>query len=617
MSRTPVPDSRKQASHPSQIQRSTAAILPGQKPSRGALEAKPFETKLDRLAASAQVLRYLNHYNQVLITNLSEFRLLIPLRWRSRTSKRYVWTYTLGGYEVLTEVPDPSLTSAASGSADDLETSIDTLPPVSGSTSSGSALTQAFTSAGLNAVMTYSSASLPATPDGLWIPIHSAVVLRAASTWNPQTLESALQQSLRGTLTASTLGIDFHPNHCRPHPLRTHRPQTAHLRPYLFAQALPALGRPRSAARIVATARATNTPGVGPAVYVAGFDHNSQRAPHARLTGLIDGYRRARNDQLPFTPDDPAAPAGSPPFFSTHLRSLSDSFASLAGEHITERRDGLVVRQTVLYPWQTPIPSVTALLNMAVNFRLSPTSKINPNATIHRIRTASYRWEEDMSEIVVSSSAGHERTHLLVVEDEPTIRQLFCTLLSASGYSVAEAQDGFSALEEIRRQRPALILSDLNMPRMTGFELLSVIRRRFPAIHVIAMSGAFVGDQVPDGVAAEAFYQKSGRHIGTLVKVIEQILKGTVNLHAAAGRSQQDEPASGVALWVSQRGASIDGPHILLTCLECLRSFAHRIDKESSMHVEKTNCIFCRASISYALLDPSLVQHPGFAPSLR
>ena len=53
------------------------------------------------------------------------------------------------------------------------------------------------------------------------------------------------------------------------------------------------------------------------------------------------------------------------------------------------------------------------------------------------------------------------------------------------------AEDGFSALEEIRRLTPDVLLSDLNMPHMSGFELLSVVRRRFPAIYAIAMSGAF------------------------------------------------------------------------------------------------------------------------------
>lgn len=206
-----------------------------------------------------------------------------------------------------------------------------------------------------------------------------------------------------------------------------------------------------------------------------------------------------------------------------------------------------------------------------------------------------------------------ERAHLLVVEDEPTIRRLFAALLTTAGYSVAEADDGFAALEEVRRKRPALILSDLNMPRMTGFELLSVIRRRFPAIRVIAMSGAFVGDSVPDGVSADAFYEKSGRHIGTLVEVIENIL---ANSSVESERSEP-HPDPSVALWVTRRGNPIVGPYILLTCHECLRSFPQFTEDQHSMQVQHTPCVFCGSPISYALLDPSITPHPGYAPANR
>lgn len=208
-----------------------------------------------------------------------------------------------------------------------------------------------------------------------------------------------------------------------------------------------------------------------------------------------------------------------------------------------------------------------------------------------------------------------ERTHLLVVEDEPTIRQLFAALLTAAGYSVAEAVDGFAALEEIRRKRPALILSDLNMPRMTGFELLSVIRRRFPAIRVIAMSGAFAGDAVPEGVSADAFYEKSGRHIGTLVDVIEEMLDDP---QIPVNRTEPGSPpAPAVALWLTRRGNPLEGPYILLNCHECLRSFPHFTDGQHTMEVEHAPCVFCGAPISYALLDPSITHHPGYAPAHR
>jgi CheY-like chemotaxis protein len=203
------------------------------------------------------------------------------------------------------------------------------------------------------------------------------------------------------------------------------------------------------------------------------------------------------------------------------------------------------------------------------------------------------------------------KAHLLVVEDEPTLRELFASLLSSAGFSVAQAQDGFAALEEVRRKRPALILSDLNMPRMTGFELLSVVRRRFPAIHVIAMSGAFAGDAVPEGVAADAFYEKSGRHISTLVSVIDEILE-------TGKRDKVTQPLiaeSSVALWVTRRGAPITGPYTLLTCFQCLRSFPHPIEEEPDMAVHLTPCVFCATPIRYALLDSSSAHHPGFAPS--
>jgi DNA-binding NarL/FixJ family response regulator len=54
---------------------------------------------------------------------------------------------------------------------------------------------------------------------------------------------------------------------------------------------------------------------------------------------------------------------------------------------------------------------------------------------------------------------------------------------------------------------------------MSGFELLSEVRRQFPAIQTIAMSGAFRGDEVPSGVAADGFYQK-GSSMGSLLRLM-------------------------------------------------------------------------------------------------
>jgi len=81
-------------------------------------------------------------------------------------------------------------------------------------------------------------------------------------------------------------------------------------------------------------------------------------------------------------------------------------------------------------------------------------------------------------------------------------------IFKGSGYAVRTASDGFAALASMREQVPDILISDLNMPRMSGFELLSIVRRRFPSIAVIAMSGTYLGFAIPRGIAADAFYAK-------------------------------------------------------------------------------------------------------------
>ncbi|MEO6816353.1 MAG: response regulator [Edaphobacter sp.] len=110
--------------------------------------------------------------------------------------------------------------------------------------------------------------------------------------------------------------------------------------------------------------------------------------------------------------------------------------------------------------------------------------------------------------------------NILLVDDDAQIRRLLPLVLAESGYNVRSAADGFTALVEIRNVIPDVILSDLNMPGMSGFELLSEVRLRFPQIHVIAMSGAFSGGSVPAGVIADAFYEK-GTNMDSLLKIVE------------------------------------------------------------------------------------------------
>ncbi len=66
--------------------------------------------------------------------------------------------------------------------------------------------------------------------------------------------------------------------------------------------------------------------------------------------------------------------------------------------------------------------------------------------------------------------------HILVVEDNPDMRELFCTVLDESGYQSVPADDGVEALEVMEREYIDLIVADIMMPHMDGYELTRSLR---------------------------------------------------------------------------------------------------------------------------------------------
>src|SRR5579864_8268664 len=78
---------------------------------------------------------------------------------------------------------------------------------------------------------------------------------------------------------------------------------------------------------------------------------------------------------------------------------------------------------------------------------------------------------------------------VLVVDDEPSIREAARAILESQGYEVLTVADGLDGLRALSSSLPDVIISDLNMPRMSGFEFLAIVRKRFPRIATIAMSG--------------------------------------------------------------------------------------------------------------------------------
>jgi CheY-like chemotaxis protein len=111
---------------------------------------------------------------------------------------------------------------------------------------------------------------------------------------------------------------------------------------------------------------------------------------------------------------------------------------------------------------------------------------------------------------------------LLIVDDEIALRASLSQIFAELHYTVRTAENGLCALRDIENEIPDVLLSDLNMPVMSGFDLLAEVRRRFSAIRVIAMSGAYSGVQIPYGVIADAFYEK-GTGVVSLLEIMTTV----------------------------------------------------------------------------------------------
>jgi CheY-like chemotaxis protein len=181
---------------------------------------------------------------------------------------------------------------------------------------------------------------------------------------------------------------------------------------------------------------------------------------------------------------------------------------------------------------------------------------------------------------------------LLIVEDEPDTRFLLSEIFMMRGYKVRTAGDGFAALAMIRVRSPNLLLSDLNMPGMSGFELLSVVRRLYPLIYVVASSGAYSGTHVPNGIAADGFHEKATG----MTSLISLILTGADQTPSSLPSQRMTTPQ-----WVNlQEAAPSESRHVLINCPECLRPFQQSVEKVNA-EIRNVRCRYCGGRVDYAI----------------
>ncbi|MGD9822167.1 MAG: response regulator, partial [Aminobacteriaceae bacterium] len=123
---------------------------------------------------------------------------------------------------------------------------------------------------------------------------------------------------------------------------------------------------------------------------------------------------------------------------------------------------------------------------------------------------------------------GEAPPAVLVAEDSITSRALLKNILTAAGYAVHTAADGQEAWETLSRGEISLVVSDVEMPGMNGFELTSKIRseERLSDLPVILVTSLESAEDRERGVVAgaDAYIVKSGFDQGALLDVIRRLL---------------------------------------------------------------------------------------------
>ena len=129
---------------------------------------------------------------------------------------------------------------------------------------------------------------------------------------------------------------------------------------------------------------------------------------------------------------------------------------------------------------------------------------------------------------------------ILIIDDEPQIRSMLTLMLERDGYEVVEAPDGVEGIKAYRQHPADLIITDLIMPNKDGIGMIIDLKKEFPDVKIIAMSGG--GLNKPDG------YLKGAKKLGascTLTKPIdrEEMLQAVRDIIRDAPQQENQEPA--------------------------------------------------------------------------
>ena len=132
-------------------------------------------------------------------------------------------------------------------------------------------------------------------------------------------------------------------------------------------------------------------------------------------------------------------------------------------------------------------------------------------------------------------------TKIMLVEDDKSLREIYSIRLVAEGYNIVSAGDGEEALAMAAQEKPDLIISDVMMPKISGFDMLDILRSQPETkdIKVIMMTALSSDDQRQRGetLGADRYLVKSQVGIEDVVNTVHEILGDQPNGNAHTNMS--------------------------------------------------------------------------------
>lgn len=122
---------------------------------------------------------------------------------------------------------------------------------------------------------------------------------------------------------------------------------------------------------------------------------------------------------------------------------------------------------------------------------------------------------------------------ILIAEDDPVLRNLYIKKFTVAGYPIRAVEDGEQAMKEIETKKPDVLVLDLHMPKMDGFQVLEKFPKENRQFAVVILTN-FADEQTREkgrAMGADDFFVKKDMTIKSLLEMVERVADQWKRLH--------------------------------------------------------------------------------------